>query len=183
MRGNLIRASWGIKQIQWGRDPYQRKTIRAHESPGSVQTLLGDHADDPHWADRLMGAASIRLASPSGSGKTQVKLCVAAGFRSVGRYRQVNGRTLLRVVACLLLLLFGGELYACATGVSTTCELAGVPDGPRSAAGDCMCCCLHLYVAPPPVFAPIVCSVPVIAVPEPLATASEPLSIYRPPRA
>lgn len=52
-------------------------------------------------------------------------------------------RTLVRVVAFLILLLAGAELFACDLISPETCELQ------TSSHDDCLCCCCHLVLSPP----------------------------------
>lgn len=94
-------------------------------------------------------------------------------------------RLITRIAACLLLLLVAGELYACATGLSTTCELSGTSGKPgdQSATDDCMCCCFHLYIPSPPSLPQSFSLSGTIQLPDSEDLSFAIAALYRPPRA
>jgi hypothetical protein len=63
--------------------------------------------------------------------------------------------TLARIVALSLLLLTGFEIFACELAEGISCELAGAPDRADSTDDHCLCCCLHVVLAPPPELRPV----------------------------
>jgi hypothetical protein len=97
-------------------------------------------------------------------------------------------RALFRVAAVVLLLITGAELFACEMIAPDQCESFGFPSdnpSPTNPTNDdnCICCCTHILITEPFTLeacgeAALALEAQTVAPPE-----SEPLSVYRPPKA
>ena len=96
--------------------------------------------------------------------------------------------TSVRLVALLLVLMAGVEVFACdlvSPGfckVSSTTAGSGQTSNPSSSDDNCLCCCLH-YVAPPPMMLTVLGIVgTTVAVPARSLPVSPSFIVYHPPR-
>jgi hypothetical protein len=100
----------------------------------------------------------------------------------------VNRRfqALFRLTAVTLLLLTGAEIFACEMIAPERCESFGFPSDNQTPSGgddNCICCCTHILMAQPMTLEACAEAVAIIEESAPAPPASEPLSIYRPPKA